>query len=271
MTQRSVKARLAHYLAVWGCFSTGIVYFAIGVVAMLSFLKLKDGGADEASLLVYLNNYIAGKFVVWVVMLGMIAYIVWRVYETFNDPYGYGSSAKGIAKRTGVALSGFADALIAFSAVQALLGIGETVETGVPVAERKMAETLLNESWGTAVVAAIGVACVVTALVQIGYAAARSYEERMNLEKMPRWTLVAVHVLAWTGHFARGVILGIIGVSFISAAVSTSAQHVVNTDKAFDFIGDNIGHFSFIAVAVCTVFYGLFMFAFGFYHDPDKD
>jgi hypothetical protein len=45
---------------------------------------------------------------------------------------------------------------------------------------------------------------------------------------------------------------------------------VVNTDKAFDFIGDDVGHLYFIMVAAGTICYGLFMFVFGWYYDTDK-
>ena len=43
----SNKKPFVHYLAVWGCISTAIVYAAIGVIAILSYLKIKKGGADE--------------------------------------------------------------------------------------------------------------------------------------------------------------------------------------------------------------------------------
>ena len=49
------------------------------------------------------------------------------------------------------------------------------------------------------------------------------------------------------------------------------ARYVVNTDKAFDFIGDHVGHVYFILVAIATICYGLFMFAQGITYDTDKD
>jgi hypothetical protein len=65
--------------------------------------------------------------------------------------------------------------------------------------------------------------------------------------------------------------LGIIGFFLIKAAITKDAQHIVNTDKAFDFLGDDVSHFSFIAVAIATICYGIFMFAFGSFYDTDKD
>ena len=101
------KKPLVYYLALWGCVSTGIVYAAVGVIALLSFLKLKEGGADEGSLLVFLNQYLIGKIFIWIIMLGMISYIIWRVYETVRDPYGYGKELKGKIKTNGDSLKRF--------------------------------------------------------------------------------------------------------------------------------------------------------------------
>lgn len=53
--------------------------------------------------------------------------------------------------------------------------------------------------------------------------------------------------------------------------IAGNSRHVVNTGKAFDFIGDHVGHLPFIIVAIGTIAYGLFMFGFGIYYDSDLD
>ena len=271
MSTRNKKTALVKYLAVWGCFSTGVVYFSIGVIAILSFLKLKSGGADEGSLLVFLEKYLAGKILVWAIMLGMLAYIFWRFYETIADPYGFGKDLKGVLRRAVSSLSSIADALIAFSAIQALMGTGGVEATGQPTAQREMADNILQESWGVGVIMTIGFITCFIAIVQVGYVISKTYMQKLDIGHLSRWKQSFIQILAWAGHFARGIILGIIGYFFIKTGITKDAQHVVNTDKAFDFIGDNIGHSLFILVAIGTISYGLFMFAFGAYYDPDKD
>src|SRR5688572_16122747 len=111
------KRSFVNYLPIYGCFSTGIMYVAIGVIAILSFLKIKHGGADESSLVAFLNHFVIGKVVIWIILLGTISYIVWRIYESIKDPYDYGKEAKGIAMRIGIALSTIPDAFITYSAI----------------------------------------------------------------------------------------------------------------------------------------------------------
>ncbi|MBA2762130.1 MAG: DUF1206 domain-containing protein, partial [Segetibacter sp.] len=117
----------------------------------------------------------------------------------------------------------------------------------------------------------IGIITSIIAVIQLGYVISKTYMARLDIDNLARWKKTSIDILAWTGHFARGIILGIIGFFLIKAGVSKNAQLVVNTDKAFDFIGDHIGHAWFIIVAIGTICYGLFMFAFGIYYDPDKD
>jgi hypothetical protein len=81
----------------------------------------------------------------------------------------------------------------------------------------------------------------------------------------------AVHILAWVGYAGRGIILGIIGFFFLKAGITENARYIVNTDKAFDFIGDHVGHVYFILVAIATICYGSFMFVQGIAYDTDKD
>jgi len=268
--RRKKKHTLLYYLALWGCLATGLIYLSIGVIAILSFLKLKHGGADEASLLAFLDQYFIGKIFIGFILLGMVSYTIWRIYEAVKDPYGYGNDVKGILRRSVTALSSLADILIAFSAMQALSGSGDIKITGQPTAQRNMARHLLGQDWGYELLLATGIITCIVAIVQLGYVITKTYVERMDIKYMEQGKKNIIHVLAWTGHFARGIILGIIGFFFIKSATEANPQLVVNTDKAFDFIGDDVGHLYFIMVAAGTICYGIFMFVFGWYYDTDK-
>jgi hypothetical protein len=271
MKGKEKKKIFVRYLPFYGCVSTGIIYVAIGVIAILSFLKIKDGGADEGSLLVYLNDFIVGQVFIWIILLGTVSYIIWRIYEAIKDPYGYGKDVKGIAKRTGIALSSIADALIAYTAIEVLLGAGNIQANGQPQEQRQIVASMLQESWGESFIISMGFIICITALVQFFYGITKGYKERLNIDRFSPVMKNIIYFLAGTGYLARGIILAIIGFFFIKAGILENARYIVNTDKAFDFIGDHIGHVYFILVAVGTIFYGLFMFALGITYDADSD
>ena len=271
MQSRKKKRILIRLLPIYGCVCTGLIYSAIGIIAILSFLKLKDGGADESSLLAFLNDFFIGKVFIWIILSGSVCYIAWRIYETIKDPYAYGSELKGMATRTAIALSTIADAFIAYAAIQALSGEGNIQESGQPEKLHQLVRLILQESWGNWLITSMGSIIFLTAFVQFFYGITRGYRERLDIAYFSPPQKRIVHILAWTGYSARGIILGIIGFFFMKAGILQNAEYVVNTDKAFDFIGDHIGHLYFILVAVGTVFYGLFMFVLGITYDTDKD
>lgn len=264
------KRTIIHYLPVYGCIATGIIYAAIGVIAILSFLKIRHGGADEASMMAILAEYVIGKIVILIILLGTVCYIIWRFYETITDPYDYGKNVKGLIRRAGIALSTLADILIVYAAVRVLLGAGNIQRDGQPQEEREMVHHMLR-NYGPWAVISIGVVYLITAAIQFFYGITRGYRERVDIDRFSSFFRNTIHVLAWAGYFARGIILGIIGFFFVKAGFIENARYVVNTDKAFDFIGDHVGHVYFILVAIATICYGLFMFAQGIAYDTDKD
>lgn len=268
---KNIKKKIIHILPVYGSIATGIVYAAIGVIAILSFLKVRHGGADESSLLLILNNSILGKFFIWIILLGTVCYIVWRFYETITDPYGYGAGMKGLARRAGIALSTVADILIVYAAIRVLLGTSSIQTDGQPKEEQQLVYDMLQQDHGKWLVISIGSVYLVTSIIQFLYGITRGYRERVHIRHLQPLIRNSVHVLAWAGYFARGIILGIIGFFFVKAGLVENARYVVNTDKAFDFIGDHVGHVFFILVAIATICYGLFMFAQAIAYNTDKD
>jgi hypothetical protein len=270
MKNTNKKRTIISYLPVYGCIATGIIYAAIGVIAILSFLKIRHGGADESSMMAILAEYVIGKIIILIILLGTVCYIIWRFYETITDPYDYGKNIKGLIKRTGIALSTLADILIVYAAVRVLLGAGNIQQDGQPKEEQEMVRNMLN-NYGQFPVISIGVIYLATAVIQLLYGITRGYRERVDIERFSFFFRNIIHILAWAGYFARGIILGIIGFFFVKAGVIEDARYIVNTDKAFDFIGDHVGHVYFILIAVATACYGFFMFAQGIAYDIDKD
>lgn len=164
------------YLPIFGCFSTGLIYVAIGVIAILSFLRIKRGGADEASLLAFLEGFGVGKIFVYIILAGLCCYIAWRIYESLTDPYRYGNKPKGIDMRVGIALSAVPDGFIAYSAIMILMGQDSIQQNGQPEEQRKLVGSLLEQSWGEWLITATGFIIAATAMLQLVYGYTRGYK-----------------------------------------------------------------------------------------------
>lgn len=265
------KKKYIKYLPIFGCISTGLIYSSIGVIAILSLLRLKEGGASKNSLLAFVQGISGGELVIWAILLGMLCYIVWRFYESFRDPYHYGSDWMGLARRTGIGLSSLADALIAYSALVVLLGSAHYNQHGSPQQKRQMVANMLHSGWGKWLVVGLGVVIAATAAVQLFYGITRGYRERLDIAQFSRKKKKLILFLGVIGYVARGIILGIIGFFFIKSGILRDPGYVVNTDKAFNFIGENVGNIPFAIVAFGIICYGFFMFALGITYDVDND
>jgi uncharacterized membrane protein len=258
-------------LTLVGCWSTGIIYSSIGVIAILSFLKLKQGGADESSFLALLDGFLAGRLLIWVIILGALCFIAWRFYEAFMDPYGVGNDKKGILLRTGAAFSSLADAFVALSALQAIYNHDKAPKTGEPFQQRALVADLLQKEWGQVLLIAVGVVVIITAVVLAIYGLSSRFTETIKADAFSRMQRRWVHGIAYAGYLSRAVVLGITGFFLFKAALKNNSRYVVNTDKAFDFIGDHIGHPYFLLVAAGTICYGLYMFILGLFYNVNGD
>jgi hypothetical protein len=269
--QRTKTDRILRTLTLVGCFSTGIIYLAIGVIAILSFFRLKEGGADESSFFVLLDSFIAGRILNWIIIVGALCFIAWRFYEAFKDPYGMGRDAKGMLLRTGAAFSSAADAFIALSVLTVIFGRQKVPVNGEPVQQRNMVAHLLDWQGGHALVSIIGAIILVTAAVLILYGLSKSFTESIRATDFNKRERNIVHGIAYAGYFSRGVILFIIGFFYLKSSIRNDSSYIVNTDKAFNFIGEHVGHPWFILIAVGTISYGVYMFVLGLHYDIQGD
>ncbi len=267
---RSKKLNLIRLLPRYGSYATGLIYVLIGAVALLSLLQLREGGADESSILAILNDSIVGKVCIGFILIGLLSFVFWRWYEAIKDPYKYGNKAGGIIKRASIAISSLTDLFISFTAIRILIGIGNVQTNGQPFEERRLVAAIIENAERSWIIILIGGVYLAIAIIQFLYGVSEGYKERMNWKITNPVFLKGIYILGIAGYTARGLILGIIGFFFLKAYFTADAAYIVNTDKAFDFIGDELGHLCFVIVAAGTICYGLFMIALGFSYTSSK-
>lgn len=258
-----------HKLAVYGSYSIALVYFLVGLMALLSFMGFGENGADEERIIDILLDVPLGEVLIALIILGLLGYSTWRVFEAFTDPYNFGKSFKGIVERTGIGLSAAGYLIIAFAAVQILIEGGGNGEQD----QQQTVAQVMGFPTGAWLVGIAGAITAFAGLVQYKYVYGGDYNKRLKWEQMPKWLHTTTHGLAWAGYVARGIILMVLGYFLIHAAIDRNPREVGDTDSAFDFMGDfgTPGHILFIAVALGTMGYGVFMVIHGYYYSFEGD
>jgi hypothetical protein len=253
-----------------GCYSIAVVYFLVGLMALMGYFGRSDNGADEERIMDLILDLPLGEVLIVLIIAGLLAYIAWRVWEAITDPYDFGSDKKGLARRTGIGLSATGYLIIAFAAGRMLVEGGGN---GGEEEQETMIATVLEFPGGAWIVGAVGAVTGFAGLVQFKYVATGDYHKRINFDKMPSWARVTTHILSWWGYMARGVLLAVIGYFLISAGIQSDPEEAGDTDTAFDFLGDMgaFGSAIFIAVALGTMLYGVFMVIHGIYYSFEKE
>jgi hypothetical protein len=268
MTVDKKYEKIARMLARYGCVSIGTVYILLGSMAILSLFGRAEDDADEERALDYLLEYTLGEILVWVVLIGMVGYIIWRIFEAITDPYDFGNDLKGIAKRVGIGLTSVGYGLIAFSAWDVLNGGGDDSEQE----QQLMIARVLAWQVGPWLIGAVGVMTGIVGLFQFRFVATGAYKKWLRLEELSDTVKRIIQTLAWAGYLARGVILMVLGYFLLYGAIKKEPEEVGDTDTAFDFIGGGIvGDSAFFLVALGTVSYGIFMYVFSMRYKFERE
>lgn len=252
------------HLARFGSVSIGGVYIFIGVIAMLSLLRVVNGGADEDSVVEMLNETWGGEVLLWIILSGILSYMVWRFFEAGADPLHHGKDTKGILKRIGIAATAAAYGTIALSGIQAMLGTGDAGEGFEE--QRHLIATVLDWRGGNWLIGITGAIVGFAAVMEFRYVFQGDHKPTLDIDNLSHTKRRIIYGLAWAGHCARAIILGIMAYSLLRGAITSDPSQTVNTDKAFNFIGESmLGHPLFVLVAIGTVCYGVYMILSGVY------
>ena len=252
----------ARPLARIGCAAIGTVYVLIGGVALIALTGHLIEYADQNRIGLLLKGMPGGVVLLWAMALGAAAYVVWRVIEALSDPYEAGGGWAGTAERVGIALSGLAYGLFAYSAARVALTSGSVARDAPEQQQQHVIAGVLHWPAGTWIVMGAGALVVLSGLLQFWFVLRGSYTKEIRMTPQTKAAERIIRVLGSYGYAARGVILCVLGYFFIRGALDSNAAVVGDTDTAFDFIGGGlIGDSAFAIVAVGTVAYGLFMYA----------
>lgn len=247
-----------------GCVAIGIVYAVVGTLALIALSGRLIEVADEDRMVQLLMDVRGGPVLVWIVVIGMAGYVVWRVVEVVTDPYEFGSHVKGLAIRAVIALGALAYGFLAFSAARIAVthdGGASAAPDGAEEEQQRLVAQVLEWPGGVWLVAVAGLLLAAVSIGQFVVLVRRGYTTEVALDEASPTMRRAIHTTAWYGYSARGVILMVLGYFLLRTAMLRNPQEAGDTDTAFDFIGGGlVGDSAFFVVALGTVAYGVFMF-----------
>lgn len=234
-----------------GYFSRAMLYSVLGLIALTSAGRISEGtdGIFKA-----IEDFPAGTAILWIMVLGLLAYALFRFASTFFDIENQGSDGKGWAKRIGHAGSAIGHLALAWSAYQFATASG-----GSGGGAQEAAAGVLSMDLGGTLLGILGLAFFIAAIFQ--------GKKGFTGEFMNRISSAAPSATRWlggAGYIARAVVFLVIGWSLIQAGFMSAGSEQVKT------LGDAVASLSgqgtiFTLVAVGLLMFGLFSFVLARY------
>lgn len=245
-------------LARVGLASRGLVFILIGVLAVQ--LAFGGGSSEEASQqgafsTLAQNGF--GKALLWLVVVGFLAFALWQVTDAVWGHREEDSDAKRWAYKIAAAAQAIAYAALGLAAARTAMGGGG----GGGQSGQSATARLLDRTGGQTLVAVVGVGIIALAAVLTWRGLKTKFEERLDLSSLSASAKKAVLRLGMAGYVARGVVFALIGIFVVSAAVSYDPEKARGLDAALRELADQpFGTWLLLLVALGLACYGAYSF-----------
>lgn len=238
------KSEKFNWLVRTGYFSRAILYAVLGLIALTSAGKISEG---TNGIFMAIQDFPAGTAILWLMVVGLLAYALFRFASTFFDIENNGTDKKGWAKRIGHAGSAIGHVAMAWSAFQ-FANSGSASGGGA----QKAASGVLSFDLGGIALGALGLIFFAAAIFQ---AKKGITGEFMNC--ISGAAPSATRMLGGIGYCARAVVFSIIGWSLVQAGFLSGGSNQVKT------LGDAVASLSgsgfiFTVVAIGLLLFGIF-------------
>ncbi|MHA7818272.1 MAG: DUF1206 domain-containing protein [Erythrobacter sp.] len=253
------KSKKFNWLVRTGYLARAILYTMLGVVALTSAGAISEGtdGIFKA-----IEGFPAGTAILWVMVIGLFGYSLFRFASPAVDIENNGSDATGWATRIGHAGSAIGHLALAWSAYQ----FASSGSAGSGGGAQEAASGVLGMDFGGTVLGILGLIFFGVALYQFKKGISGDFMNRIS-PGAPDFT----RLLGGIGYSARGVVYGVVGWSLVQAGFLSQGAEEVRTlgDALADLAGTGA---IFMLTAVGLLIFGIFSLILARYRIiPDLD
>lgn len=240
----AVSTQKFSWLVRAGYFSRAILYTVLGLIALTSIGQI-SGGTN--GIFQTIENFPAGTLILWLMVVGLAAYALFRFASTFFDIEHEGSDKTGWAKRLGHAGSAIGHIALAYSAF-----MFATADGASGGGAQEAASGVLSMTLGGLFLGLLGAAFVVAGIFQAKKGFSGEFMNRIS-GAAPSGT----RKLGAVGYSARAIVFVVIGWSLIRAGLFSAGSDQVETlGGAVASLSDNGAWFTIVSVGL--LIFGLF-------------
>lgn len=225
--QQAAYSPLMETLTRIGYAVKGVIYILIGILALQGVAGKNHTPADQLGAIAALSKLPAGEAILWIVLIGLIAYSLWGFIRAILDPYHKGHDLKGIASRIGYAISGITYAFFVLPTYELIKGASRTSSS--TSSTTKMVAQVMSMPFGPFLIGAFGVAAIAAGAYQIYSGLNSTFDRQFKPYALTPDQYRTVIQAGRFGTAARGVVFALTGFFLCLAAV----YHNPNQAKGF--------------------------------------
>ena len=197
----------------------GLVYGMIGLLAVQVALNRGGTLTDTQGAIVALGQTPLGTILLYAILVGLMGYGLWGLIRAIFDPLHKGTDLKGIAERIGFAVSGISYGLLAAATYGLITGAANAAQGGAQTTQTQQATaSILSNSWGPIVVAAVGIIVIGVGLLQIIQGLGPNFKRQFQPYALDAQQQKWIERIGRFGMASRGVVFAMIGVFLFLAA-----------------------------------------------------
>lgn len=245
-----------------GLIAYGVVHVLVAWIAVQLAWGNGGGQADQKGALQQLAGTALGPVLLWIVAVGLIALVIWRLGLAAWGFSWESDSKKRLVKRVGAAGSAVVYGILALSAIKIAVGSGQSNSDSQ---QKSMTAKLMGNPFGLAVLIIIAAVIIAIGISNIYKAIKKTFTDEMEgsvSEKIIKFGQV--------GYTAKGASLIITGALFAWSALSQDPNKAGGLDQAFKTVLDQpFGPVLLTVMAAGFLCFGIF--CFGWARHPRKE
>jgi hypothetical protein len=253
--ERAGDSRSLEVVARVGLISYGVVHLLIGWLAVqLAWGVGASKSPDPSGAMRTLADQPLGKFLLWLVAVGLVALALWQASEAI---WGYrGRDGAGrVRKQVTSGAKSVIYAALGASAASVALGSGSSS----PRSQRQTTSGVLAWPAGEVIVVVAGLIVIGVGVAGVVKGVRKSFNEEIDGSSMSTAARRGVEGLGKVGYIGKGVALGVVGGLLAYAALTYDRDKAPGLDGALQTIlAQPFGRFLLTAVALGFVAFGLF-------------
>jgi hypothetical protein len=229
---RSDGGDVLQQLARVGLLAYGVLHVLVAWLALQLAWGGGGGETDQSGAFATLARNGVGRFLLWVIGIGLVALAVWQAAEVLRWRSGWSASGKERTKAVRKSVKAVAKALVYVTL--AVLAVRYAVGSGRSSAQSQQQHTAGVFGWpgGRFLVAAVGVVVIAVGIQQVVSGVTGRFKKQVDLAAAPPRTAKTITRLGQVGFPAKGVALVLAGGLLGWAAITYDPKKASGLDGA---------------------------------------